>query len=170
MCGNPIDGMGLKARIGKRPPYRLLRKAGRFVGRGERPSVQRSPKAENLRKHRRPTRPRRLQGFKHEGGPTLAGDKTVTGLVKGAGRFRRHGVPAERMGFGIPKHPAAGKAGIPGRAKYGFRKAVPHAPEALPYSLQRGRARRPDHEALPVDIEKTRQRGVSGIRQPTQEP
>ena len=41
---------------------------------------------------------------------------------------------------------------------------------SLPYGLQRGRARRPEHEALSVDIEKTRQRGVSGIRQPTQEP
>ena len=113
MCGNPINGMGLKARIGKRPPYRLLRKAGRFVRRGERTSVQRSPKPEELRKHRRPARPRRLQGFKHECGSTLAGNKTVTGLVKGSGRFRWHGVPAERVGFGIPEHPAAGKARIP---------------------------------------------------------
>lgn len=113
MCGNPINGMGLKARIGKRPPYRLLRKAGRFIRRGERTSVQRSPKPEELRKHRRPARPRRLQGFKHKCGSTLAGNKTVTGLVKGAGRFRWHGVPAERVGFGIPEHPAARKAGIP---------------------------------------------------------
>lgn len=113
MCGNPINGMGLKARIGKRPPYRLLRKAGRFVRRGERTSVQRSPKPEELRKHRRTARPRRLQGFKHECGSTLAWNKTVTGLVKGSGRFRWHGVPAERVGFGIPEHPAAGKAGIP---------------------------------------------------------
>ena len=50
---------------------------------------------------------------KHECGSTLAGNKTVTGLVKGSGRFRWHGVPAERVGFGIPEHPAAGKAGIP---------------------------------------------------------
>ena len=113
VCGNPINGMGLKARIGKRPPYRLLRKAGRFVRRGERTSVQRSPKPEELRKHRRPARPRRLQGFKHECGSTFAWNKTVTGLVKGSGRFRWHGVPAERVGFGIPEHPAAGKAGIP---------------------------------------------------------